>query len=91
MTSLLSGAVLIAQVPGFLDRITDPIVGGNFIIRALVLGALYALLAMGFVIIFKATQVLNFAHGTIAAAGAYLTFAVSVKFDIPGRFFADDA
>ncbi len=82
---------MIAQVPGFLDRITDPIVGGNFIIRALVLGALYALLAMGFVIIFKATQVLNFAHGTIAAAGAYLTFAVSVKFDIPGRFFADDA
>ena len=30
------------------------------------LGALYSLLALGFVIIFKATQVVNFAHGAIA-------------------------
>lgn len=91
MTALISGAALIAQVPGFTERLVDPIVFGNFIIRALVLGALYALLAMGFVIIFKATQVLNFAHGTIAAAGAYMTFALAVKFDVPGRFFAEDS
>lgn len=86
------GLVVLAQTGvGFFERIGDPIVGGNFLIRALVLGALYALLAMGFVIIFKATQVLNFAHGTVAAAGAYFTFAYAVKYDIPGRFFADDA
>lgn len=89
---ILQLATVFAQTNvGFLDRLTDPVAGGNFLIRAMVLGALYALLAMGFVIIFKATQVLNFAHGTMAAAGAYMTFAFSVKWNIPGRFFADDA
>lgn len=50
------------------------------------LGAIYALLAMGFVIIFKATQVLNFAHGALAALGAFLvaSFATILKF--PGRY-----
>ncbi len=91
MLTSLTGVVLAQVGSGFLDRLADPVVFGNFIIRALVLGALYALLAMGFVIIFKATQVLNFAHGTVAASGAYLTFVFAVKFKIPGRFFADDA
>lgn len=91
MMSALTGLPLAQAGVGFLDTLTDPVVFGNFIIRALVLGALYALLAMGFVIIFKATQVLNFAHGTIASAGAYLTFVFAVKWNVPGRFFADDA
>ena len=36
------------------------------------LGFLYALLAMGFVIIFKATEVVNFAHGSIMLFGIYV-------------------
>ena len=35
----------------------------NALINGVALGAVYALLALGFVIIFKATQVINFAHG----------------------------
>ncbi len=38
--------------------------------RAVALGCIYAVVALGFVIVFKATQVLNFAHGGIAMAGA---------------------
>jgi branched-chain amino acid transport system permease protein len=38
--------------------------------KSLALGSLYAILALGFVLVFKATQVLNFAHGAIAMAGA---------------------
>jgi branched-chain amino acid transport system permease protein len=47
--------------------------GGLFVqtvSKSLALGGLYAILALGFVIIFKATQVLNFAHGAIAMIGA---------------------
>ncbi|NND01434.1 MAG: branched-chain amino acid ABC transporter permease [Acidimicrobiia bacterium] len=40
------------------------------ITRAVALGCIYAVVALGFVIVFKATQVLNFAHGGIAMAGA---------------------
>ena len=35
------------------------------------LGALYALVAMGFSLIYKVTGVLNFAQGQIAMVGAY--------------------
>lgn len=49
-------------------------------------GAIYALLALGFVIIFKATQVVNFAHGSIAAVGAFITAAFATVINFPGRF-----
>ncbi len=50
------------------------------------LGAIYALLALGFVIIFKATQVVNFAHGAIAALGAYFVVYFAVVLNVPGRW-----
>jgi branched-chain amino acid transport system permease protein len=61
--------------------------------NGLSLGAIYALLAMGFVIIFKATQVVSFAHGAIAALGAYLTVYFGVVLNFPGRYvtFLPDA
>lgn len=40
-------------------------------------GAVYALLALGFVIIFRATGVVNFAHGSLVFVGGYVTFAMS--------------
>ena len=40
----------------------------------LALGSRYALVALGFVIIFKATGVINFAQGALVTLGAYLTF-----------------
>lgn len=40
------------------------------LIKALALGAVYVMMALGFVIIFKATQVLNFAAGALSMAGA---------------------
>ena len=50
------------------------------------LGAVYALLAIGFVIIFKATQVVNFAHGAMATVGAFTTAVVAVDLNFPGRW-----
>jgi branched-chain amino acid transport system permease protein len=35
-------------------------------------GAVFALLALGFVVIFKATEVVNFAHGSLVLFGGYL-------------------
>ncbi len=77
--------VLLAQfeAPSALDTFIAKLIDG------LALGAIYALLALGFVIIFKATQVLNFAHGAIAAAGAYLVAYTATILNIPGRWFPD--
>jgi branched-chain amino acid transport system permease protein len=43
----------------------------------LALGARYALVALGFVIIYRATGVINFAQGGLVALGAYLAYALS--------------
>ncbi|MBW3544136.1 MAG: branched-chain amino acid ABC transporter permease [Bacteroidetes bacterium] len=51
--------------------------------KALALGSLYAILALGFVLIFKATQVLNFAHGAIAMAGALFLSILVADAGIP--------
>ncbi len=46
-------------------------------INGLSLGFLYAISAMGFVMIFKSSSVLNFAHGELLAIGAFLFLALS--------------
>jgi branched-chain amino acid transport system permease protein len=59
---------------------------GRMVVNGLSLGAIYAVLALGFVIIFKATQVLNFAHGALAALGAFLIAYFATIINIPGRW-----
>jgi branched-chain amino acid transport system permease protein len=44
----------------------------GFVINGSSLGAVYALIALGFVMIFKATSVMNFAHGSVVLLGAYV-------------------
>lgn len=41
------------------------------------LGSIYALIAVGFAVIFKGTQVVNFAQGSVLLLGAYLVAALS--------------
>lgn len=52
-------------------------------ISGLALGALYGVIALGFVIVYKATRVINLAHGGIALLGAYLTYNGHVTFGLP--------
>jgi branched-chain amino acid transport system permease protein len=72
--------MLIAQAGA--DSAVDKFVGA--VTNGLSLGAIYALLALGFVIIFKATQVISFAHGAIAALGAYLVAYFATVLNFPG-------
>ena len=44
------------------------------LISGLGLGAMYGLIALGFVLIYKATEVVNFAQGEIMMLGAFLSF-----------------
>ena len=47
----------------------------QFALQGLALGAVYALVALGFVIIFKATDIINFSHGELMLLGAYLVYS----------------
>lgn len=57
----------------------------EYLVTGVSLGCIYALIAMGFVIVFKATNVVNFAHASVLMLGAYL---VAVWHDGLGFFGA---
>lgn len=60
----------------------------NATYSGLALGAIYSLLALGLVLIYKATQILNFAHGALAAMGAYFAAYFAVTLNFPGRYIS---
>lgn len=47
---------------------------GVFIVSGLAVGAVYAMSGVGLVLLYRATGVLNFAHGALGAIGALLTW-----------------
>lgn len=47
------------------------------LVGALVLGSLYAVVGIGFVILYKATHVLNFAQGSLMLIGGFIFFTLS--------------
>jgi branched-chain amino acid transport system permease protein len=48
----------------------------QLVISGLAVGSLYALVALGFVLIYKATDILNFAHGEAMMVGAFVCYAL---------------
>jgi branched-chain amino acid transport system permease protein len=60
----------------------------QLLIQGLSIGFLYAIAALGFVMIFKSSSVLNFAHGQLLAIGAFLflVFAAWAGLPIPLAF-----
>ena len=54
----------------------------QLLLTGLVLGTVYALVALGFVLIYKATSILNFAQGELLLFGAYLCFSITVDIKI---------
>jgi branched-chain amino acid transport system permease protein len=58
----------------------------QLVVSGMVVGSIYALSGLGFVLIYKSSRVLNIAHGQIIAAGAFITYALTVMAGIPIYF-----
>jgi branched-chain amino acid transport system permease protein len=54
----------------------------QLIVSGLAVGSLYALAALGFVVIYKATDIMNFAHGEAMMVGAFVCYML-VGLNIP--------
>ncbi|MDR9394792.1 MAG: branched-chain amino acid ABC transporter permease [Roseovarius sp.] len=52
----------------------------QFTLNGLMAGAIYALIAVGIVSVYKATRVVNFAHGYLIMFGAYFYYTFAVLF-----------
>jgi len=55
----------------------------QLIVAGLVVGSVYALVGLGFVLIYKSTGILNFAQGEFVLLGAYICFWLVVQHHIP--------
>ncbi len=53
------------------------------VINGLQLGSIYALVALGYSMVYGIILLLNFAHGDIIMVGAYVTFFATVRFGLP--------
>ena len=49
----------------------------QLLLAGVVIGSIYALAALGFVLIYKSSRVINFAHGQGIATGAFIAFALT--------------
>jgi branched-chain amino acid transport system permease protein len=55
----------------------------QLLLNGMATGAIYALVALGLVITYKATEVLNFAHGDVLMASAFVAWALIVELSLP--------
>lgn len=58
----------------------------QLIITGIVVGSIYALVALGFVLIYKASDALNFANGEFVLIGSYLCLTLVAVYQIPFIF-----
>src|SRR5436190_6197214 len=55
----------------------------DHIVNGLALGNIYALIAIGFALIFGVANLINFAHGSVFTVGAYIGWTLIVVLGLP--------
>ena len=46
----------------------------NYLINGISLGSIYAIIALGYTMVYGIAKMLNFAHGDVIMVGAYICF-----------------
>ena len=55
----------------------------NYLISGISLGSVYAIIALGYTMVYGIAKMLNFAHGDIIMVGAYVVFIAMSNAGIP--------
>ena len=55
----------------------------QLVVSGLVIGSIYALVGLGFVIIYKSSSILNFAQGEFLMLGSYICVAIVGTHKVP--------
>jgi branched-chain amino acid transport system permease protein len=55
----------------------------QLVLNGLVIGSIYALVGLGFVVIYKSSSILNFAQGEFLMLGAYVCVAIFTTYHVP--------
>jgi branched-chain amino acid transport system permease protein len=51
----------------------------QLILNGIIAGSIYALIALGFAVIYKTVRFFHFAYGVVYTAGAYFAYSLSVS------------
>ncbi|HIY07425.1 MAG TPA: branched-chain amino acid ABC transporter permease [Candidatus Evtepia faecigallinarum] len=55
----------------------------SFLISGISLGSIYAIIALGYTMVYGIAKMLNFAHGDVIMVGAYICFYATSRYDLP--------
>ena len=55
----------------------------SYLISGISLGSIYAIIALGYTMVYGIAKMLNFAHGDVIMVGAYICFYAVSRFDLP--------
>ena len=58
----------------------------DYAINGALIGLLYALVAMGFVVIYRASKVFNFAQGELVVVGGFVVWWLALDLNLPLYF-----
>ncbi len=54
----------------------------QLLLNGIIAGSIYALIALGFVVIYKTVRFFHFAHGVVYAVGAYLAYTLTIQLGV---------
>ncbi len=80
---LLWGSTAVVLVLVTVTLINKRAIGLQWVLSGLTVGSIYALVAMGFSVIYSSTRVINFAQGGFSMLGGMLMFSLSVEGGLP--------
>ena len=55
----------------------------QYLINGLSIGAIYAIIALGYTMVYGIAKMLNFAHGDVIMVGAYISYCVMIYLEMP--------
>jgi len=55
----------------------------SYLVNGISLGAVYALIALGYTMVYGIAKMLNFAHGDVIMVGAYMVYIAMVDYHVP--------
>ena len=56
----------------------------NYLISGISLGSVYAIIALGYTMVYGIAKMLNFAHGDVIMVGGYISFCAMFYLGLPG-------
>ncbi len=54
----------------------------QLILNGIIAGSIYALIALGFAVIYKTVRFFHFAHGVVYTAGAYFAYTLTISMGV---------